>query len=45
MIDRVSLPATAGVNHATPQRQWLWAQADLTEAQLHYLISGELPGE
>jgi hypothetical protein len=25
--------------------KWLWAQADLTEAELHYLISGELPGE
>jgi hypothetical protein len=25
--------------------KWLWAQADLTEAELHFLISGELSGE
>jgi hypothetical protein len=24
--------------------KWLWARADLTEAELQYLISGELPG-
>lgn len=24
--------------------KWLWAQADLTEAELQYLATGELPG-
>jgi hypothetical protein len=23
--------------------RWLWAQADSTEQELHYLVSGELP--
>ena len=25
--------------------RWLWAQADLTEAELQYLATGELPGD
>jgi hypothetical protein len=25
--------------------KWLWAQADITEAELNFLVSGELPGE
>jgi hypothetical protein len=25
--------------------RWLWAQADLTEAELEYLATGELPGD
>lgn len=24
--------------------KWLWARADLTEQELHFLVSGELPG-
>lgn len=25
--------------------RWLWAKADLTEAELQYLVTGELPGD
>jgi hypothetical protein len=25
--------------------KWLWAQADLSEGELQFLISGELPGD
>lgn len=25
--------------------RWLWAQADLTDAELQYLATGELPGD
>jgi len=39
----------AGVRVLVPgellhRARWLWAQADLTESELQYLISGELPG-
>jgi len=39
----------AGVQVLVPgqllhRARWLWAQADLTESELHFLISGELPG-
>jgi hypothetical protein len=38
----------AGVQVVVPgellhRARWLWSQADLSEAELHYLISGELP--
>ena len=46
-----SVPADldSGVSVLVPgafmhRARWLWSQADLTEGELHYLITGELPG-
>lgn len=50
VMGRAGAGLDAGVQVLVPgellhRARWLWAQADLTEAELHYLISGELPGE
>ena len=46
---RTGIGPDSGVRVLVPgellhRAKWLWAQADLTEAELNYLISGELPG-
>lgn len=45
----VSADVDSSVNVLVPgellhRARWLWSQADLTEAELQYLITGELPG-
>ena len=38
---RVSVLVPGELSH---RARWLWSQADLTEGELQFLISGELPG-
>jgi hypothetical protein len=45
----VSADVDSHVNVLVPSEllhraRWLWSQADLTEGELQFLISGELPG-
>ena len=49
VVGRAGVGPHPGVQVLAPgellhRARWLWAQADLPEAELHYLICGELPG-